>query len=512
MNVYTKQQAWKFGLTFVAILIFILSIFYSNLIVKRIVKEERKKIILWAEAIKEKAKLVNYTQELFSKLQHEERKKGELWAEGMKRLISADTEGQDISFIFEVVKGNETLPVILTDEDGKVISSRNLDPLLEKDEESLLAEIQRMKSLYPPIEINILNKTKNYLYYRDSRLFTELKTNLNTLISSFISEVVINSASLPVIYTDSTQKEIIAYGNLDEETVSLADTNFFYEKIKEMKLKNQPIEVELVSGAKNYIFYQDSFLLLQLKSYPYLQFMIIGVFLIVAYSFFRSTWKSEQNQVWVGMSKETAHQLGTPISSLLAWVELLEIQYEDDPSIGEMRKDINRLETIADRFSKIGSKPVLKGHDLEEVLENAVSYLQKRISKKVSFEIKPMKSPITVNLNLALFEWVIENITKNGVDAMEGEGAITYEIIQKNEKTIYLDIIDTGKGISKSKQKTIFEPGFTTKQRGWGLGLTLVKRIIENYHKGQIFVKKSEINKGTTFRIVLDISQNQKKL
>lgn len=511
MNVYTKQQAWKFGLTFVAILIFILSIFYSNLIVKRIVKDERKKILLWAEAIKEKAKLVNYTQELFAKLQHEERKKGELWAEGMKRLISADTEGEDISFIFEVVKGNETLPVILTDEYGKVISSRNLDPLLEQDEEYLLAEIERMKSLYPPIQINILNKTKNYLYYKDSRLFTELKTNLNNLISSFISEVVINSASLPVIYTDSTQKEIIAYGNLDE-SIALTDTTFFYSKIREMKVQNNPIEVELVSGAKNYIFYQDSFLLLQLKSYPYIQFMIIGVFLIVAYSFFRSTWKSEQNQVWVGMSKETAHQLGTPISSLLAWVELLEVQYEDDSSIGEMRKDINRLETIADRFSKIGSKPVLKPHNLEEVLENAITYLQKRISKKVSFQINSMEITQTVNLNLALFEWVIENITKNGVDAMEGEGAMTYEIIEKDKKTIYLDITDTGKGISKSKQKTIFEPGFTTKQRGWGLGLTLVKRIIENYHKGQIFVKKSEINKGTTFRIVLDISQKEKKL
>ncbi len=506
MNIYSKQQAWKFGLITVAILIFLFSVLYSNIIVKRIAQEEEKKVILWAEAIKEKAKLVKYTQELFAKLQHEERKRGKLWAEGMKRLITLDTNGDDINFIFEVVKGNETLPVILTNAEGKVISSRNLDPLLQSDASYLQAEIKKMKSLYPPIEINILNKTKNYLYYRDSRLFIELKTNLNSLISSFISEVVINSASLPVIYTDQSQKRVLAYGNLSQERVDLIDTTYFYPLIQEMRSKKEPLKVELGTGEVNYIFYQESTLLTQLKFYPYIEFTIIGIFLIVAYSFFNSNRKSEQNQVWVGMSKETAHQLGTPISSLLAWVELLEDDLEDNMAIREMQKDIERLQTIADRFSKIGSTPVLESYDLGEVLDNSLVYLKKRISKKVTFSTNYQVEG-KVQLNVSLFEWVIENITKNAVDAMEGKGHIDYTITQHNNQ-VYLDITDTGKGIPKRKQKTIFEPGFTTKQRGWGLGLTLVKRIIDIYHNGDIFVKKSEQNKGTTFRIVLHLVKN----
>lgn len=510
MNIYSKQQAWKFGLTTVAILIFLFSVLYSNIIVKRIAEEEEKKVILWAEAIKEKAKLVKYTQELFSKLQHEERKRGKLWAEGMKRLITLDSNNDDINFIFEVVKGNETLPVILTDADGKVISSRNLDPLLQSDANYLQSEIKKMKRLYPPIEINILNKTKNYLYYKDSHLFTELKTNLNGLIRSFISEVVINSASLPVIYTDHSQEKILAYGNLGREGITMNDTTYFYSLIQEMKEKKKPLQVELGTGEINYIFYKESTLLTQLKYYPYIEFTIIGIFLIVAYSFFNSNRKSEQNQVWVGMSKETAHQLGTPISSLLAWIELLEDELEDKMPIREMQKDIERLQTIADRFSKIGSTPVLKSHDLKIVIDDSLHYLKKRISKKVTFSTD-YQIEGDVQLNLSLFEWVIENITKNAVDAMEGKGHINYTITQ-NGNQVYLDIADTGKGIPKGKQKTIFEPGFTTKKRGWGLGLTLVKRIIDIYHKGEIFVKKSEQNKGTTFRIILHLAENEKNI
>ncbi|MCP4521881.1 MAG: HAMP domain-containing histidine kinase [Cytophagales bacterium] len=497
---YSKQQIGKIGLIVVAILIFFLSTLYTNQVVKRIAKEEEEKVRLWATAIQEKAKLVKYTQELFARLENEERKKGELWAEGMRQLITAES-GQNINFVFEVVKGNETLPVILTDENGTVISSRNLDETITKDEDYFKKEIEEMKNLHLPIEINILGKTKNYLYYRDSHLFVELRENLNGLISSFISEVVINSASLPVIYTDSTQENVLAFGNLGKEDLLVNDSSYFKTRILEMRVENTPLIVDFGNGEVNYIFYQESLLRKQLRFYPYIQFAIIGVFILVAYSFFNSNRKAEQNQVWVGMSKETAHQLGTPISSLLAWVELLEAQYEDEMAVGEMKKDIDRLQTIADRFSKIGSKPILEEYVLSEVLENALTYLKKRVSKHVSFELNGDLSA-KVLLNLSLFEWVVENLTKNAVDAMEGRGKITYIISREGDK-IVLDVKDTGKGIARGKQKKVFDPGFTTKKRGWGLGLTLVKRIVEIYHKGSIFVKESEQDKGTTFRILL---------
>jgi signal transduction histidine kinase len=244
----------------------------------------------------------------------------------------------------------------------------------------------------------------------------------------------------------------------------------------------------------------------QLYYFPYVQLGVIFVFLLVAFFAFSGTKRAEQNQVWVGLSKETAHQLGTPISSLLAWVDLLKMRHSEDNLIGEMEKDVNRLRIIAERFSKIGSKPDLNVVSLNETLTNAVTYMANRTSQKVAIECHfPTDEDVFISLNIPLFEWVIENLCKNAIDAMDGIGRIDITIIKRNDEVL-IDVKDTGKGIDKSKYKVVFTPGFTTKKRGWGLGLSLAKRIIEEYHGGKIFVKHSELNIGTTFRIQLKVN------
>lgn len=276
-------------------------------------------------------------------------------------------------------------------------------------------------------------------------------------------------------------------------------------ELKKMKDYAPPIPIELDFETKEVLllYHRESSILRNLKYYPFIQLFVIIVFIVVAYFAFNATQKAEQNQVWVGMSKETAHQLGTPISSLMAWIEILKLQEVDESLVKEFEKDIERLERITERFSKIGSKPELFPANLIEALNSTISYLKTRSSTRVIFETSFNKDDIIVTpLNAALFSWVIENLCKNAIDAMENSGNISIDLKEK-EKEIYIDITDTGKGVVKSQFKTIFQPGYSTKKRGWGLGLSLAKRIIENYHNGKIFIKSSEIGKGTTFRIIL---------
>jgi len=499
LNIYSQKQTWKLWLFTAAIIIVGLSLWYTNTLVNKIADDERKKVKLWADAIQKKVNLVKYTNELFDKIKVEERKKVELWAEATRQL-SQDLS--DYGFVLKVVSDNTTVPVILVDSHGNPITSRNLDPAKENDKTYLKLQMQAMRALKDPIEISIYKGQKNYLYYKDSKLFSELKIVLDDLIKSFISEVAVNSASVPVIYTDSTKVNIIAYGNIDSAKIS--DTNFVKSTLAIMEAQNTPIEVQFSEEGKNYIFYQESTLLTQLKYYPFIMFGIIGVFLLVAYLLFSTARRVEQNQVWVGMAKETAHQLGTPLSSLMAWLEYLKSKGLDTETAVEIEKDVKRLETITERFSKIGSVPKLDTIDVVQVMQDAVNYMKLRTSKNVSFSIDSgADKQIFAQLNVPLFEWVVENLIRNAVDAMNGNGEIKV-LISDQTQFVYIDIADTGKGIPKSKYKTVFEPGYTTKQRGWGLGLSLTKRIIENYHSGKIFVKGSEIDKGTTFRIVLN--------
>lgn len=323
---------------------------------------------------------------------------------------------------------------------------------------------------------------------------TEMNTDIN-----FLSSVISNNNSIPVIWADEEFK-VISYRNLD--SLKALDSTYLNRQALIMRTEHDPIEIRIGQNLKQYILYRDSDLLIRLRYYPYFQLGVIALFLFVSYLAFSSSRNAEQNQVWVGMAKETAHQLGTPLSSLLAWLEFLKIKGTSSEYTNEIEKDIQRLQTITDRFSKIGSAPSLKKENVRTVMQHSIDYIRTRSSDKVTFSLEAPAYDIQAPMNVPLFEWVVENILKNALDAMEGNGRILV-MITDQQQFVYIDISDTGKGVPKSSYKTIFKPGFTTKNRGWGLGLSLSKRIIEEYHDGQIFVKSSELGKGTTFRIVL---------
>lgn len=503
MNIYSKKQQWKWILFMVAVFIIFSSLWYTNKLVNDIKDDEEKKVRLWVEAIQKKAGLVKFTNDLFQKLQTEERKKAELYALATKELSG---NGDGISeFVLKVLQDNTTVPVILTDEDGRINASRNLDSIVTHDSSAIKNELEVMKGLYPPVVIDVFMGKKNYLYHKDSRLFSDIKVVFDSLIKSFISDVAVNSAAVPVIYTDSTKTNVLAHGNIDSVTINTRSK--LVAMIKKMERQNAPIEVDFGEGYKSYVFYEQSILLTQLTYYPYVQFSVIGIFLLIAYILFSVSRKAEQDQVWVGMSKETAHQLGTPLSSLMAWMEYLKSSGVDEMVIHEMNRDVYRLNTITERFSKIGSQPTLEYLDVCEIVKNAIDYLRKRSSKNVKFNLEMPQHEIHAMISVPLFEWVIENVCKNAIDAMDGKGDFKVTVIDIPEG-VAIDLSDTGKGIQKSRYKSVFKPGYTTKKRGWGLGLSLSKRIIENYHHGKIFVLHSEEKKGTTFRIVLNRFQS----
>ena len=328
------------------------------------------------------------------------------------------------------------------------------------------------------------------------------------------SNIITPENKLPVILVDSASGEILLSNNvLDKESNGEKRDAELNSVLAQMKRENNPFTIQVKNGQNGeitdvqYVYYRNSYLLRQLQSYPYVQLTVIAIFGFIAYLAFNYSRKAEQNRVWVGMAKETAHQLGTPLSSLMAWLEYMRGMAEMENQtalLQELQKDVERLERITERFSNIGSVPSLKHENVFDVVERTLLYLKPRVSKKVSMRIDENASrEIMALINVPLFEWVIENLVKNGIDAMGGIGELKVFIKQENFNEVLVDLTDSGKGIAKSKYKEVFKPGFTTKQRGWGLGLALVKRIIENYHQGKIFVKASQAGKGTTFRMVL---------
>lgn len=310
-------------------------------------------------------------------------------------------------------------------------------------------------------------------------------------------EVVIGNTTIPVMLVGQ-DGEVISYRNLPNESYS-------EQELKELAANyarvNEPIYIEVREGETQYICYDDSVLFKLLKYYPFVLVAVLVLFFVLILVILYVTKKFEQNKVWVGLSKETAHQLGTPISSLMAWSEILKQQYPDDKMLPEMAKDIDRLRMVADRFSQIGSKAELELTELNEVVERTVLYMRKRISRQISLTYEATGTYYAM-LNVPLFEWVIENLCKNAVDAISDEGSIRILITAK-ESWICVDVTDNGRGIAKHDVSKVFRPGFTTKRRGWGLGLSLAYRIIEEYHRGKIYVRYSEVNVGTTFRIEL---------
>lgn len=472
------------------------SIYFTNIIIRNIASDERQKIKTWAGAVQQRAQLVSLNENVFRNIQIEERKKVQALANAYRRIDELSLDQSD-DYSIEIISQNAYIPVILTNEKGIITNHRNCNI---KDGTILKGRLLKEFSVYPPIPITFIGG-KNFLYYKESLLYSSLKNKLNELVQGFFSEIANNSASVPVIITDYTKRHVILYGNLSPTMAE--DPHYQQQQLKEMALENEPILIN-ISGGLQYVFYKDSWLLTQLRYYPVIIFVVIGLFLFVSYLLFSVARKAEQNQVWVGLAKETAHQLGTPLSSLMAWVELMKMQHTiTEDTILEMEKDVDRLQTVAERFSKIGSQAALSKTSITDLIYNSIDYLKTRTSQNVRFYIlTPRDVQIFAPINQQLFEWVIENICRNAVDAMMGKGSITINITDE-PKTVSIDITDTGKGIPKSKFKTIFNPGYTSKQRGWGLGLSLSERIITNYHSGKIFVKSSTIDKGTTFRIIL---------
>jgi signal transduction histidine kinase len=325
--------------------------------------------------------------------------------------------------------------------------------------------------------------------------------NLNADFSLEV-QIIENNHNIPMIITND-RDSITQWLNLDPD--KMENPKYIERQLGVMKAQNKPIVVSYNSYNGNItsnIYYRDSDLLTKLKYYPIALILILLLFASVIYLFFKSNKAAEQNRLWTGMAKETAHQIGTPLSSLLGWIEILRLENTHENTVKEIEKDVDRLNIIAERFSKIGSVPELKDHDIVEATNHSFNYVQSRSSKQVKFNIDTVDKGIFLKINLQLYSWVIENLVKNAIDAMGGKGNISLKI-KKKDKNVIISITDTGKGIPPHLHQKIFTPGFTTKKRGWGLGLSLAKRIIEDYHNGRIFVRKSEINKGTSFDIVL---------
>jgi len=517
MNLYSKKQKWKIALMIFALLMVGVSLFVSNKIVSKVGEREKERAQQWASAIKKKVELVQLTNNTFSQLRDLEREKMELWIDATTEVSKPAPFGVNISYEFplKIINQNKDIPVILLDGDENVSGSINLGfdtstfrvkyPLASSSElkdyfnDSLLVLVKIWDKQNPSFTIEIYKDLFMTYFYDDTRAIKNLERERDSLISTFNKDLINNEGLVPVLLVDSKTGEVINH-NITEYEINDSNTEKY---LKQFELANKPIQIDFNNGETNTLYFDSSSELKQLQYLPYIQFLVIGLFALIGYVIFSTYRKAEQNQVWAGMAKETAHQLGTPLSSLMAWVQLLETQGVDKTITVEMQKDVDRLEKVTDRFSKIGSGAKLDSKDLGATVKNIIAYLRPRISDKVEVEIEVDKLAVAKH-NAPLIEWVVENICKNAVDAMEGVGKLKIEVL-KSGSWVFIDVIDNGKGIPSNQIKTIFEPGFSTKSRGWGLGLSLVKRIVKEYHKGNVVVLSSVVGEGTTFRISIPI-------
>ena len=482
----------------IAMLVIAASLWYTNRLVKSIAEQETKQVKMWAAAMEQHAVMMKSTEEFFNKVSEQEQLRVDLLANAYRSVIDISSN-ENTAIYLDIIRNNISIPLVITDSKDKIIFSSNL-PKDQENKKTFDAEMKRAYSKFPPIKIDPGYGTVQWLHYNESLIYTELKAVLEGMINHFMEEITINSVGAPVIITNEDQSQILSFGNLD--SLLMQDTAYVAKQLEIMRDENEPLQIDFMNTGKATVFYRTSDLVEQMRYYPLIQLFVFALFLIVAYLLFSYARRSEQNQVWAGMAKETAHQLGTPLSSLMGWIELMKLQ--DEPFVGthEMEKDIERLQIVTDRFSKIGSVPVPEPTDIIYLIRDTMDYLQKRFSKKFEFEINLPEGELVMPLIPSLFRWVLENLTKNAIDAMGDKGKITLDLIDDGDH-IHLDLSDTGKGIPKSKIKQVFNPGYTSKKRGWGLGLSLAKRIIEDYHKGKIFVKSSVVGEGTTFRITL---------
>ncbi len=496
----------NFVFVFITAILLAVTFWYSSMMVGKIQKEEQIKIRNWATSLQRQTELMEYTRTMFANLELDERKYATVWAYAYERLLSTNTSPKEFDFFIRVISDNHSIPFMVIDQNGRIVESYG-----EKFDvtDSLLFSTTTYNQYthYDPLTIEAENE--HYLfYYKPSSTFIRLHDLLDDLSQSFSVTSAAEYISVPIVITDTSRTRIIQYANVDpEHFYSLESTK---KLLKRMEEDNPPIVFNSLNDADKsfYVFYNASPLLKGLRYLPVvLSFALLALLIGIAFLLNLSR-RNEQNLVWCGMSKETAHQLGTPISSLLAWIEFYKLM-PDEPitpeNLAEIEKDVLRLQMIAQRFSKIGSIPELKARNVVPVVYRAVAYIQSRSSKLIHYHITPSKDEVVyAYLHSDLFEWVIENLCKNAVNAIGGDEGDIYVDISDDGQQIFIDVKDTGKGIPHNMFSSVFEPGFTTKARGWGLGLTLSKRIVKSYHKGRIFVKSSVINGGTTFRIVLN--------
>lgn len=516
MKLYSNKQKWKIALLFIAILLVGASLFASNKIVNEVAKRERERVTQWADAIKKRAELVRLTNNSFEELRKKELSEMQLWIDATKeisRKTSLDGQ-QSYDFPLKIINKNDDIPVIVLDQENSVSTYINIElseeelqrdfPDKTKDEieklftDSLVKLAYSWEQINPSFTIEVYDDLFMTYFYNDSRSILRLEEERDSLFQAFNTELIENAELVPVVLTDSLKQRVIASNLLKDSLDSLQLT----QRLDELSEANEPIKIYFSENEVSYVFYATSPELVQLQYFPYIQFGIIFLFILIGYIIFSTFRKAEQNKVWAGMAKETAHQLGTPISSLMAWVQLLEGMDNMEDIAKEMNKDVERLSQVTDRFSKIGASTQLKDLDIVHTTTHFLDYFRTRFPQKVELNFTTSDKEINIPHNAALFEWVIENICKNAIDAMEGVGKIDISIVQNNGQII-IDIADNGKGMTQSQQSQVFQPGFTTKKRGWGLGLPLAKRIIHEYHKGRLKIIHSEIGKGTTFRIIL---------
>ena len=477
----------KLILLSVTILLALAALWQVQRIAGEIRREERDKVRLWAGAVSQRAHMLEATQEFFAQATLDEHRKMQMYTDILQSFNDPDFSTDlrfSLAYVNYIVDSSHTSILIASTRDSIISVPQELAG--QKLEGDLLEEY----SQNPPFHYTLWGMPMT-LYYKESQYYTQLRQMLDGVTRSFLMDITQNSVKVPVLVVDSASNKVLAYGNLNPKHIT------------QMHFRNDPIGIGLPGGGRALVYYEDTLLLRSLRWLPLFYFFIAAVLILVSYNLLRTARTAEQNRIWAGLAKETAHQLGTPISSLTGWVEYLRGKELTPQYAAEVEKDLRRLETITQRFSKIGSVPELQESDVREATQAAVAYLQGRIPRRIRLVVTfPDDQDFLAPLNPTLYGWVVENLCKNAIDAMEGDGTITI-VASQDARKIYIDISDTGRGMTPAVQKRIFDSGFTTKTRGWGLGLPLARRIVGQYHRGRLYLKYSIPNQGSCFRIVL---------
>lgn len=498
----------NFVLISISTVIAVVMFFFSRMMVEQIKREEKVRIQNWAMSTQRQAGMANRIRSIFSQMETEERQYATIWSYVYERVFSPTSPTpKDFDLLMRIMSSNNR-PFILVDQSGQIIESHDPETNLA-DYPYFTCEIQERYATYPPIMVDAQGVMYK-LYFKPSEVFLNLQNLFADLDSSFSMESINNMADLtvPVIITDESRTVILGYHNIDQSVFYSQES--IRQQLKKMQSENAPIEMR-IPGLDNtvfYLFYESSAFLWKMRVFTFAMLFVLLATIGLVLALLSLTKKVEQNREWWGMSKETAHQLGTPLSSLLAWVDFYKTK-AGEPMVPEdlleIEKDVKRIELVTNRFSKIGSVPELSWENVVPVVYKSVTYLKARSSNRIRYRVNVTEDAVMMaQINAPLIEWVLENLFKNALNAIEdNEGEISITMTENTEHVI-IDVHDTGKGIRRGAFVKIFEAGYTTKQRGWGLGLTLSKRIVENYHKGKIFVKNSTQFVGTTFRVVLN--------